>query len=199
MRGVFLVQLHKYVSEKYGEEHWKEYLRKINVSEKKLYFSNNQYDEEEFKKLIKEIMIKTGQTREMFLESFGNFMSLFFLASYKTFIKSDWKTLDVLEHIEEYNHHILQAGGSDELAGKFKCKRIDPKNLEIIYSSPRKMCSSVIGLIKGLSAHFKEHVLIKQSSCVMTGDPECLFHVSLIGNPIETTSSFTPGKSEEAR
>ena len=39
MRGVYLVQLNKYISQKYGKEQWKEYLKKINVSENKLYFS----------------------------------------------------------------------------------------------------------------------------------------------------------------
>lgn len=181
MRGVYLVQLNKYISQKYGKEHWKEYLKKINVSENKLYFSNNHYDEAEFINLIKEILIKTGQTREQFLESFGKFMCLFFLESYKIFIKPEWKTLDVLEHIEEYNRNILQAGGTDELAGKFKCKRIDPANLQIIYNSPRRMCSSVIGLIKGLSDHFKEQTIIQQSRCILQGDQECHFLVSLVG------------------
>ena len=112
-------------------------------------------------------------------------MSAFFLDVYKAFIKPEWKTLDILEHIEEYNYKILQAGEASELAGKFNCTRIDPFNLQIIYKSPRKMCPVLVGLIKGLAIHYHEQTSIKQTQCVLEGDNACLFHISLIVSPQE--------------
>ena len=56
VRGVFFVQLQNYVSTKLDKTAWAKLLTLVGISENKLYFSHQQYPEDEFFKILAEAL-----------------------------------------------------------------------------------------------------------------------------------------------
>ena len=50
--------------------------------------------------------------------------------------------------------------------------------LAIRYSSQRKLCPVLRGLILGVGLHFGQKLGVEEVSCMRKGDPECVFEVS---------------------
>src|SRR6202034_2641411 len=112
-------------------------------SESKIYFSELAYDEIEFFAILKAAIHLTGYSKEKFLEGYGECFSKYFFEKYGSLLKKEWKTLDILEKLEEYNIHILSDGGN--AGGKFICHRENKNKLTIVYQSPRQLCWGVQG------------------------------------------------------
>jgi Haem-NO-binding len=179
MNGIFFVQLQQYINNEYESNSWEVILQRAEIPEGKLYFSSQKYDEEEFFRIFNESIRFLGLSRKKFLNGLGVFISLNLIKICKSVIKADWKTLDLLEHIEEFNTRLLQTGDDPALSGKFDCERISPREIRIEYTSPRKLCPLFTGLIKGIADYYKEKVIIDEPSCSLLGHPHCQFLISL--------------------
>lgn len=178
MRGVFFVQLQDYVSKKFDSMTWNKIIAKAGVPSK-VYFSYQQYSEEEFYRVMAETIHLTQMPRNEILEEIGENLTPFFFQTFNSVIQKEWRTLDLVERIEHFNYKILQQGDDEGEVGKFTCQRVKPHLVEIKYNSPRKMCSLLIGLVKGFSKHFKEKITINHTQCIFDGAPECHFSVLL--------------------
>jgi serine/threonine protein kinase len=55
--------------------------------------------------------------------------------------------------------------------------RSAPDEIQVVYSSRRRLCALATGIIRGLAAHFQERVAIEEPSCMLRGDPFCSFVV----------------------
>jgi predicted hydrocarbon binding protein len=179
VRGIFFVQLQNYVCNRFDKSVWAKLLIHADINESKLYFSNQQYPEEEFFKILSEALRITNTTLDQFLMDIGEKMVPIFFETYNIVINKDWKTLDLIERLEQFNYNILQ--DSDDLMnrGKFLCTR-EHKSVSIRYTSPRKMCYLAVGLMRGFAKHFNEKIIIQQTQCVFDNAPECHFHVTLV-------------------
>ncbi|MBA2537625.1 MAG: heme NO-binding protein, partial [Actinobacteria bacterium] len=49
--------------------------------------------------------------------------------------------------------------------------------MRIEYSSPRRLCVLLTGLVRGTAAHYGEKAVIEQPECMLRGDAACLFEV----------------------
>lgn len=178
MKGVFFVQLQNYISNKFGKSVWINLINGAGISETQLYFSHQQYSEEEFFKLLGAAISVTKISFDRFLGDFGETLAPLFFQIYGPVINKDWKTLDVIERLEDFNQNILQSGDDKLNCGKFICKRIENR-VDIRYSSPRKMCFFAVGLMKGFAKHYNEKIIIKHTQCIFENAPECHFQVVL--------------------
>lgn len=179
MNGIYFVQLQQYVNTQYKSIPWESILIKAGVSEGKRYFSGQQYEEEEFFRIFRASINLLHISQEKFLDGLGVHISSNFIKLCQPVIKADWRTLDLLEHIEEFNSKLLQTWNDPSFSGKFTCKRVNTHTLSIEYLSPRKLCPVLAGLIKGVADHYNEKIIINETSCSLRGDPHCLFLVSL--------------------
>lgn len=179
MKGIFFVQLQQYIAEHSEPDQWRQILQQADIFERKLYFSTHQYDDEEFFRIIKEAVRILGMSPEKFLNEFGTYVSGNFLKLWQPVIKPEWKTLDLLQHVQEFNFNLLQAGDNPAMSGKFVSKRVDPHTVNIEYSSPRKMCPFFKGLVKGISEIYQENIDIQETNCALKGHPHCHYVVSL--------------------
>jgi hypothetical protein len=179
MNGIFFVQLQQYIDDRYDNNPWEAILQRAGIPNKKLYFSGTQYEEAEFFRIFNESIKFLGLSPEKFLNGLGDFISVNFIKMCQPVIKADWKTLDLLEHLEEFNSRLLQSGDEPTLSGKFACKRVSHHEVSLDYTSPRKLCPIVVGFIKGIADYYKEKVIIKETLCSLKGDSHCQFVVSL--------------------
>lgn len=111
------------------------------------------------------------------LESFGEFLAPELLELYNTLIPPDWKTLDVIANTEELIHAAVRVRNPGARPPVLLCLRTSPTELQIMYSSRRRMCSLAKGIVTGLARHFGETVAINDEACMLRGDPFCALQV----------------------
>lgn len=179
MRGIFFVQLQSYVCNNFERKTWEKILVQAGLSDSKIYYSHQQYPEEEFFQVLAEALRITKTSLDKFLVDLGEKLVPFFVQTYNSVIQKDWKTLDVIERLELFNYNILQQGENALNQGKFICKR-ENHSVNVTYISPRKMCYFAIGLMKGFAKHFNEKIIIKHNQCALENAPECHILVSLV-------------------
>ena len=49
--------------------------------------------------------------------------------------------------------------------------------VHILYTSPRRLCALLVGLVQGTAAHYGERAEVEQTSCMRHGAPACTFEV----------------------
>jgi hypothetical protein len=98
------------------------------------------------------------------LEEFGKFITPNLLNTYRSYIKPEWKCLDLLENIETTIHRTVRMVNPDATPPSLVVTRITPTEIRIEYTSQRKMISLGIGIVKKLADHYKENLSITKSS-----------------------------------
>ena len=57
--------------------------------------------------------------------------------------------------------------------------RIEENKLLISYSSQRKMCALLKGMVRGAAKFYKEDITMIESRCMLQGDSECVVSVQV--------------------
>ncbi len=178
MNGTIFVLLQQYTKKKGLSDLWIDVLKKEGFPESKLFFSHEQYPDNILFHVIFQAAQELRQTPDQFLEEFGRSLGSYFFLTYKSVIDPCWKTLDLLEKLEEFNKNILQKGIPLTLTGTFSSKRVNPNNIIVVYSSPRQLCCLCMGLFKAFAIHYNEQILIHQPKCMLKNDPCCEFNIT---------------------
>lgn len=172
MHGLIFTELQKYVTQKFDYSTWKTLLEKSNLPGK-MYMPTQVYPDSEVLAIVDTACKATGLGLAEILEDFGKFLVPDLLRVFSTSVKPEWKTLDMLENIENTIHRAVRAREPGATPPQLVCKRLSPTKVEIIYTSSRKMCPLAMGLIKGVAEHYKESVKITEPTCMLRGDKEC--------------------------
>lgn len=176
MHGIVFVELKKYVSEKLGEETWQKLLTEAGY-EGAWFIPTQTYPDEQAVKLVVTASAMTGKSAGAILEDFGEFIAPDLMAMYKSFVKADWKALDLLEHTEKVIHNVVRMRNPGARPAELKTKRISPTELELIYGSDRKMCALAKGIIRGVGVHYHQKLAIDETACMNNGASACTFRV----------------------
>ncbi len=178
MHGVIFLELKSYVGAKLGASAWDTLLEKAGLAGK-IYLPVKEYPDAEALSLVTTACAITGQQPGPLLEDFGEYIVPDLLQFYGGQLDPAWKTLDVIENTEETIHKVVRRRNPGAKPPELRCERTSPREVLIRYSSGRRMCGVAKGISKGLATHFGESVLVKESTCMLKGDPECLISVRL--------------------
>ncbi|MDP2106423.1 MAG: heme NO-binding domain-containing protein, partial [Desulfobulbaceae bacterium] len=151
---------------------WEDLLKETGIGFKH-YLPINEYPDSEMNLLSQIISQKTGVGSSELLENLGEHLVPTLYEMYKTLIKPEWKTLDVIENVEETIHSVVRLKNPGAHPPSLTCHRKSPDEVVVLYSSPRKMCSVAKGITKGLARSFQERVIISEDSCMHKGDSVC--------------------------
>lgn len=77
---------------------------------------------------------------------------------------------------------------------KYETRPQRPDELTLIYDSPRKLCSLLIGAIEGTAERYGEKAQVVERSCMKRGDTVCRFDIRFFASP--TGSAETPEQIE---
>ena len=81
--------------------------------------------------------------------------------------------------IEARIHELVRATIPDARPPELRVSELDEAGVRIEYTSPRRLCVLLEGLVQGTAAHYGERADIAQPECMKRGDPACLFDVQL--------------------
>ena len=116
----------------------------------------------------------------MLLEDFGAFLAGGLLRVYQPLVAREWRTLDVIEHVEAQVHTAVRLRDPNAGPPYLTAKRRSPTEVEVLYTSPRRLCALAEGIVRGLATHYGEAVSMDQPECMLRGDARCLIQVSLL-------------------
>lgn len=174
MHGLILVQLQKFAQQSVGFNQWRDALQDAGLDH--ISFSAGLvYEDTRASEMIGLTANILGVTVDEVLESFGRFLALELVRLYQRVIKPEWKTLDIIENTETFIHSAVRTGNPGAVPPVLDAIRLSDDELQLLYSSDRKLCKLAVGIIKGLADHFHEVIEIKKDSCMLSGDPYCTF------------------------
>ena len=179
MHGLILLQLQKFAQQAIGSEHWRSLLKEAGFEES-VFSAGRVYEDQQVFRLVEIAAKALGIPADQVLESFGRFLSTELVRLYQRVIKPEWKTLDIIENTETFIHSAVRVGNPGAMPPPLDAIRTGPNDLQLLYSSERKLCKLAIGIIKGLADHFHEVIEIEHDACMHRGDPYCTFQLKRV-------------------
>lgn len=177
MHGIIFAELKNYVDAKLGVEAWSELLVSAGLGPR-MYLAIQSYPDDEVVKIVTAASEKTNLAPGSILEDFGEFIAPHLLAMYRSLVKPEWKSLEVLEHTEETIHKVVRMQHADATPPYLRAKRTGSQQVTITYTSPRRLCHVAKGIIRGIAAHYGDVVTIAEPRCMHQGAGDCLLVVT---------------------
>lgn len=179
MHGIIFSELKKYVDTKFGGDTWTTLLNGAGIGPK-LYMNIQEYPDAEAVAIVTTASKATGAPVAGILEDFGDFIAADLLAMYRTLVRPEWKTLELLENVEDTIHTVVRARHPGAKPAQISCKRVTPNEVIVTYTSNRKMCPVARGIIKGLGRHYEQRLNVTETTCQHKGAPSCQMTVKVL-------------------
>jgi predicted hydrocarbon binding protein len=176
MHGLILVQLQKFAQQAIGAQQWRSALAHAGL-DKTSFSAAAVYEDRQAIELIGLAAQTLDAPVDEVVESFGRFISTELIRLYQRVIKPEWQTLEIIENTETFIHSAVRVGNPGALPPVLDAIRVSDNEMQLLYSSERKLCKLAIGIIKGLADHFDEVIEIHHDSCMLLGDPFCSFRL----------------------
>ncbi len=177
MYGVIFHFLRNYVIEKHGGvETWRALLA-ANGRKFDNYNPITEYPDSEVIALAKTASEALNVPFAAVLEDFGAYTGKQLVTFYSMYVKPDWKTFDVIKNAGSSIHGALHLYNSTRKPPHIETRQIAEDQLLIYYSSNRKLCPVLKGIVRGLGQHYGEKLAIKETECMHSGHPHCTITV----------------------
>lgn len=184
MHGLIVNQLRQYVVQRHDRETWEKLRVETGVGlDEGPIPINAVYPDEEVVALVSAASAATGTPLSVLLEDFGAFIAPALLRVYEPLIRREWSALDIVEKTEDTIHTVVRRQDGIALPPHLKARRVSPGEVEVEYTSPRRLCDVARGIVRGIAEERRELVQIEQPECMLRGDARCLIRV--------TTPDFT--------
>ncbi len=168
VHGSIFFLLKKYIDHSFGLGAWDDILDRSKTAHDNFDITKA-YPLEEIGAIISTVSEMTGKSANDLKEAFGEYLVPDLFNLYKSYLKPDWRTLDVIEHTEKVMHGAVRKLNSAADPPILNVSRVNEKKLIVDYFSRRKMGSLALGIIKGIARYYNEQNDIKLS---LTTDPD---------------------------
>lgn len=179
MHGLLYAELKKYAVARFGAEGWNRVLRDAGMSDR-IFLPNQVYSDSELVTLVAKASEITGKNARDIERDFGEFLAPDLLALYQGQINPAWRTLDLVQHTEEFVHRTVRVRMPSADPPRLRAVRATPSEVVIHYDSPRRLCAVAVGIVQGVAAHYGDAVRVEEARCMHRGDPACEIHVATI-------------------
>jgi hypothetical protein len=178
MHGIIFAELQKYAQSSFGPKAWGRVVEEAKVP-RGTYLASNTYADSELVALVAAASTISGIPAPKLLFGFGEFIVPDLLKIFGAFVQPEWTALDLLEHTETVIHRSVRLHDPSAAPPLLRISRTSPREVEIRYSSPRRLCAVARGIIQGVGKHYGTSLAVDEPTCMMTGNPECLLKVRM--------------------
>jgi Haem-NO-binding len=176
LHGVIFTSLRDYLT----EEHSSDLARKIFAAEP-IYLLSEAYPDERLIELIGRAAQAAGVEVDDLVHDFGVFTAeITFTRLYPAFFAIAPSARDFLLTVENRIHELVRATIPNASPPQLHVTELDDDGVRIEYSSPRRLCVLLRGLVEGTARHYGETANIEETACMRRGDPACLFDIRLV-------------------
>jgi len=142
------------------------------------YLLTEAYDDDEFRARLEEVRKATGDSAPDLERAFGVFAATTtFAGLYPDYYAENDDTLEFLLGIEEQIHELVRARFRGARPPSPHVRPFGKAGVLVSYTSDRRLCSMLAGLVEGVASHYGDAVEIEQIQCMLLDDPGCVFTV----------------------
>ena len=178
MNGIVFIEIGKFAQSRLGPQAWAKAMQAAGIPAR-VYYRVAEYPDEEALALLSALSAALQEPVQAILESLGEFIVPDLIRMSRYWIKPQWKTLDLIEHTEATIHETLRQEGSQTDPPRLRARRTGPREVAVLYDSPRRMCSLAKGIVAGLAKHYGESVTITEARCMLRGAANCELIIAL--------------------
>lgn len=179
MKGVVFTGFFELVEEKFGLEMAEKLIDSCNLKSEGAYTSIGTYDHSEMVQLVTKLSEFTEIPVPVLLKTFAKFFGSNHLRKYQAFYDNAHDTFSFLKSIHNHIHVEVKKIYPDAELPHFDAQQVDDKNLDLIYTSSRKMSDFAEGLIEDTAAYYNEKIEIKKENLEADGS-KVKFSVKLV-------------------
>jgi Haem-NO-binding len=175
MHGVIFASFRDFALTRFGPETAKEILagRPVHVM-------SDAYDDREFDALVRRTSEVAGVSRGDLVHDFGGFAGgTTFPRLYPAFFAVAGGTRPFLLTVEDRIHELVRATIPNARPPQLVVEPLGDEGVRITYTSPRRLCGLLAGLLEGTASHFGDTVTYEQTTCMHRGDEACVFDVRI--------------------
>ena len=172
MHGIIFTSLKKYATTKLGPDAWLRLLQEAGLAGR-VYLPTGGYDDKEIFALVSTASKITGKPAQALLEDFGEFIVPDLVSIYRSMIRPEWRTLDLIDNVENTIHKAVRLRDKSATPPTLVVNRPSAGEVVVVYSSQRRMCGVAKGIVRGLAGHYREKIALTETSCMLRNDSCC--------------------------
>ncbi len=194
MQGFIHLLLEAYVSDTIGSQHLQEIRQKAGVSGPPL--AAQYYPDASTLKLLHSIAAYQGIDPDEALYRLGVYFINAPLTEriYAAFLEGHHSARELLEHLPMI-FHTLGASPSEARTLEMRLIAHDANLHEIIYTSPRRLCRFLLGVLDGIGHRFHEPLEAREVECQERGALACRILVRFLAAPRSGPMPFYPSST----
>lgn len=163
MKGVVFTEFLDLVEDKFGYEMVDRIIVESELSSSGAYTAVGTYPFAEMVKLLGRLSHNTNIPIDQLLYLYGKHFFSLWLKSYPHFIEQVDNAFQLFESIDHYIHIEVQKLYPNAELPHFDSHQLNEYQLEMIYTSPRKMADFAQGLIESSMAHYGQKGTIEKT------------------------------------
>ena len=169
MHGLIFASFRDYLVSEHGEDAASEVL-----AGEPLYSLGEAYADEQFLELLERACGRTALSRDEILFEFGVFTAATtFARLYSVVFKASSTARDFLLTVEEPIHDVIRVVLPDARPPELAMTDFGQDGLEIVYTSPRRICAMLRGLVEGTGRVYDETLQVEELECMHQGAAAC--------------------------
>jgi hypothetical protein len=154
-------------------EHGPDVVREVTAGEPQ-YTLSEAYPDEQFLALLERARARTGLALDDLLFDFGVFTAATtFARLYSILFKMSPTARAFLLTVETPIHDVIRVSLPDARPPQLAVTDLGAEGLEIVYTSPRRICHMLRGLVEGTGRVYDEVLEVEEPECMHRGDPAC--------------------------
>jgi hypothetical protein len=163
VHGSIFFLLKKFIDHSFGAGAWEEILEESKASHE-AFDITKAYPIEEIGAIFFVVSKRTGRSLNDLKETFGEYLVPDLFHLYQSYLRPEWKTLDVVENTEAVMHGAVRKLNSSANPPILNVTRVNPNKLMIDYFSRRRMAPLAVGIIKGIARYYNEEQFVTVTS-----------------------------------
>jgi hypothetical protein len=174
MHGIIFASLHDYTRDRLGPA------TTADIFAGRSYAMSETHPDADLVTLLERTARKRDLPIDELLRDFGAFTAEHtFARLYPAFFEIAGDTRTFLLGVENRIHELVRATIPNAQPPALLVRRDGDNGLEIHYSSPRRLCRLLEGLVIGTGRHYNQQTAIIETACMNNGHPACRFTVQL--------------------
>ena len=156
-------------------EHGAEIAQDVTAGEPQ-YTLSEAYPDEQFLGLLVRACARTGLPLDDLLFDFGAFTAeTTFARLYSVLFSASPTARDFLLTVETPIHDVVRVALPEARPPQLAVTDLGAAGLEIVYSSPRRICALLRGLVEGTGRVYDETIEVEELECMHHGASACRF------------------------
>jgi hypothetical protein len=173
VHGVIFASFVDYVAARHGSDVASE----LTAGEP-VFLLSESYEDERLLALVTRASEATGIPAPDLVHEVGVFTAQqTFARLYPAFFAVAGGTRAFLLSVETVIHELVRATIPNARPPQLQVRPLGDEGVTVTYTSSRRLCALLAGLVEGTARHYGEKVQVDQTACMLRGDPACLFEI----------------------